>query len=283
LKEAAGGVFAIPKGATTMQIEMRDTAASVGATTAGFRLPTFGLRWGAVFAGLAVGIATNIVLLLVGVAAGLAAIEVADGAGEGAVTIAAGIWHTLSMMAAALAGGYVAARASGLRRTADGMLHGAVAWGVAMVLSLLLATTVSGALLGRVMPAGTAATPAVTADVMRSIDAGQREAAVATLQERLGLSPDQANRIVDQALVLAGREEQASAQGRTETEQALRTASAASGWLSAAILLSLLAGIAGGALGARGTRRVVHGMEQRRAGYTEVEVTSTPTTTVRVE
>jgi hypothetical protein len=131
LKEAAGGVFAIPKGATTMQIEMRDTAASVGATTAGFRLPTFGLRWGAVFAGLAVGIATNIVLLLVGVAAGLAAIEVADGAGEGTVTIAAGIWHTLSMMAAALAGGYVAARASGLRRTADGMLHGAVAWGVA--------------------------------------------------------------------------------------------------------------------------------------------------------
>jgi len=266
-----------------MQIEMTETTVPAGAMATSFRLPTFGLRWGAVFAGLAVGIATNIVLLLIGVAAGLAAIEVGEGASEGAVTIAAGIWHTLSMMLGSLAGGYVAARASGLRRTADGVLHGVVAWGVTMVLSLLLATAVTGVQLGGIMPEGTSGAPAASAEVMRSIDAGQREAAVATLQQRLGLSTDQANRIVDQALILAGREEQASAQGRTETEQALRTAAAASGWLSAAIVLSLLAAIGGGALGARGTRRVVHGMEQRRTGYTEVEVQVPPRKTVRVE
>jgi len=262
-----------------MQIDMTDRASRAGLAPAGDRLPIFNLRWGAVFAGLVVGVAANTLLLLAGAAVGLAVVDVGEPGGP-AMPVAAGIWNTLSMLLAALAGGYVAARAAGLRRSSDGVLHGVVAWGVTMVLSMLLATTVTGALVGGMVP-GTAGRSGVTAEVMRSIDAGERAAAVATLQQRLGVSSEQANRIIDQALILAGREEQASTEARAETEQTLRTASAASGWLSAAIVLSLLAAMGGGALGARGTRREAHGPQQRRA--VAVDSPPPPRKTVRVE
>lgn len=224
-----------------------------------YRLPIYNLRWSAIFAGLVVGVATNLFLVLLGAAAGLAAFDVSAG-GDRSILLAASAWNTVSMVLAALAGGYIAARTSGLRRTPDGILHGVVAWGVTMLLSAILATSAAGATLGGLFAT---AAPRGAGDVVRSVDRGDRQAAIDELQSRLGLSPDQANRIVDQALIMAGREDAASPQGRAEAQQTVRTASIASGWLSAAILLSLLAAMGGGYLGARGTRRV-GGEETRR-------------------
>jgi hypothetical protein len=225
------------------------------------RLPFVNLRWSAVFAGLAVGISANLFLLLVGGAAGLAMFTTeARPSGEG-IAMAAALWNTLCMLIGAFVGGYVAARASGMRRSRDGILHGAVCWGMTMLLSAILAGSAAGSALSGMFSA-ISSEPGAAASVARSAQTGDRQSAVSTLQSQLGLTEEQASRLYDQAQVLAGRE-QGGAQMQEETREGMRTASMASGWLSGAILLSLLAAMGGGMLGARATRRL-GGPELRR-------------------
>lgn len=235
-----------------MQLDISDTAA----TRPVFRLPMLSLRWSGVFAGLVVGIATNLLLLLVGAAVGLAAVDVGEDLTRPAVPIAVSAWNTVSMIIAAFVGGYVAARSAGLHRNSDGVLHGAVSWGATMIVSAIIATSAAGATLGGLFAAAQG-----RADVSRSvagnIQEGDRQSAISNLQSSLGLSADQAAKAVDQALILSGRAERASPAGRESAERTIDTAAVASGWLSAAVLLSLAAGIGGGVLGARGTRRIV--------------------------
>lgn len=228
------------------------------------RLPLLNMRWSAVFAGLAVGISANLFLLLVGGAAGLAVFNTdARPSGQG-VAIAAAIWNLICMIVGAFVGGYVAARASGMRRTTDGVLHGAVAWGMTMLISAALAGSAAGSTLsGMFSTVATRTGSNETAAIARSVQSGDRQQAVTTLQNNLGLSPDQANKIVDQALIMSGRPEQASEESRAEARDTAKNASMATGLLSAAILLSLLAGMGGGMLGARATRRI-GGKELRR-------------------
>lgn len=239
-----------------MQMQMTDTGTPITGTSS-YRLPLANLRWGAIFAGLVVGLSTHALLLMIGAAAGLAA-AAGDAAPEGTMPIAAGVWNTVSMIIAAFVGAYIAARTSGMRRTSDGLLHGAVSWGATMIVSLLLATTLTGGMLGNLFTTGAQGqTGAVSGDVLSSVNQGDRGEAIALLQERAGLTTEQAARVVDQALILRGRGDQASPGAQSAAEDAMRTASVASGWLSAAIVLSLLAAIGGGIVGARGTRRPV--------------------------
>jgi hypothetical protein len=197
-------------------------------------LPLNAVRWSAVLAGMAVGIAVQIVLNLGGVALGLAFNERADAY---VIRLAADAWNTLSMLAGALVGGYVAARASALRRIADGMLHGTVAWGATTLVFAALSLTTAGAL------------------------AGLFNAIAAIGLVGAGAAAEAAGAISTAVPASAGR--------------AARAAATASGWLAIAIVLSLLAGLAGGALGARGARRFTHGT--LRPGLTpNVTVTKGP-------
>jgi hypothetical protein len=242
------------------------------------RLPLLNMRWSAVFAGLAVGISSNLFLLLVGGAAGLAVFNTSAQPTSQGIAIAAGIWNTLCMIAGAFVGGYVAARASGMRRTQDGVLHGTVAWGMTMLLSALLAGSAAGSTLSGMFSAvANHAGGSESSAVARSVESGDRQSAVTALQNSLGLSPDQAGKIVDQALIASGRSESASEQGRADARDTAKNASMATGWLSASILLSLLAAMGGGMLGARATRRI-GGKELRR------EIVRTgPETNIRTE
>ena len=202
-------------------------------------LPINAVRWSGVLAGMAVGIAVHLVFNLGGVALGLAFNE---RSGAYAIRLAADAWNTLSMLAGALVGGYVAARASALRRIADGMLHGTVAWGATTLVFAMIALTTAGALAGGLFNA--------IAEIGRLGAAAAAEAAGAISTT----APARADS--------AGR------------------AAAASGWLAVAITLSLLAGLAGGALGARGARRFTHGV--LRPGITpNVTVTKEPNPTAR--
>lgn len=210
---------------------MNDTAFTVRP------LPINSVRWGAVLAGMAVGIAVHLALNLGGVALGLALNERGDAY---AIPLAAGAWNTLSMLAGALVGGYVAARASALRRIADGMLHGTVTWGATTLVFGVIALTTAGALAG---------------GLFNAIAENGRLGGAAVAE---GVSA-----IPTPALATADR-----------------AARAASGWLAVAIMLSLFAGLAGGALGARGARRFTHGL--LRPGLTpNVTVTKEPNTTAR--
>lgn len=236
-----------------MAIEITPTATLRDPQT--YRTPLAAIRWGAIIAGLAVGIAAHLFLMLLGAAAGLAVLDVGERT-EGGIMAAVG-WNAVSMIVAAFAGAYVAARAAGLRRTADGILHGVVAWGVTMLLTAFLLSSLAGTAIGALLGESSSSQHLAGADIARQIDEGSRQEAIATLRDRLEISRDQAARLVDQALALSGREESASPQGREAAQQTLRTASIASGWLSGAILLSLLAAMGGGLLGARGTRREI--------------------------
>jgi hypothetical protein len=155
--------------------------------------PIHALRWSAVFAGIPVGIALQMALAAAGGALGFGVVEQPRALG---IPMAAAAWNALSLLIASGAGGYVAGRASGLRRTADGMLHGTVAWAATTIALAWLSTGESGSLLGGLF--------------------------AALAQTRPALSP------------------------------------AASAWLALATGLSLLAGMLGGMLGARGARRFVH-------------------------
>lgn len=202
-------------------------------------LPINAVRWSAVLAGMAVGIAVQIVFNLGGIAFGLALNLRGD---EYVIRLAPSAWNTLSMLAGALVGGYVAARASALRRIADGMLHGMVAWGATTLVFAVLASTTAGALSG----------------LFNTIAEIGRLGVVAAAEAGSAISTP--------GPVTAGR--------------AARAAATASGWLAVAIVLSLLAALVGGALGARGARRFTHGT--LRPGLTpNVRVTKGPDTAPR--
>jgi hypothetical protein len=253
-----------------MQIEVTETPMRA------YRLPSFNLRWSGIFAGLVVGIAVNLVLMLLGAAAGLAVFNVGDS--PAGIPLAVAIWNTLCMVLAAFAGGYVAARSAGMRRASDGVLHGAVAWGATMVLSALLATSATGLALGSLFTTS----PREAPEAIASLNLNDRQEAARTLEQRLGLTPEQANRAVDQALALSGREEEVSPANREAAEQGLRAASVASGWLSGAIVLSLLAAMGGGVLGAHGAQRLAGAQRRRAMMKRRPQTTPPPEVQVRV-
>lgn len=237
-------------------------------------IPLDGIRWPAVFAGLAVGLGVHLLLMLFGIAFGLAVYGAGQSPDGGSVSIAAAVWNTISMLIAALVGGFVAARSSGLRRNADGMIHGVVAWGAAMLFFAALTGSVTGTAVSGMF--GMAASPAVSersadsasmGELLTSIQRGDRESAVRTLRERFGLTEEQAGQAADRAMAMTGSAP-ASPEASSDVRDTAKTAAAASTWLSAMILLSLLAGAGGGLLGAHGARnRALHGRydEQRIA------------------
>lgn len=235
-----------------------------------------GIRWGAVLAGVAVGISVQLALTLLGLATGLSSTEVTRGETLGAGPL---IWAGFSMMVAAFVGGYVAARMSGLKRKADGVLHGAVAWAVTTILFALLATTIGGTLMsgiftnmGQLPGAAAKGGESPLAAIVRGqignmdaeslrrfqewIQAGQREQAIEQLTTTMGVEPERAANLVDQALIMSGAPASASAQSRAQTESAMDSAGMAAWAVFIAVSLGLVLGIAGGALGARGARRV---------------------------
>jgi hypothetical protein len=225
------------------------------------------LSWPAVFASLAVGISVMLLLTLAGVAVGVSIVE--PGAdGPRAITMAAAAWQTLSMLIAAIVGGYVAARLSGLRRTADGVLHGAVSWGATTLLYAALATTALGTLtagmFGLLAPATAGSAGAASAT-------GDRDQAQRTL-ESIGLTAEQSRIVLEQ---LAGSTPSQAA-GLAPVEEAADTVGTATGWLTATVLLSLLLSLVGGGIGTRGVRRGNRRMEQRATSATSVTEAAPP-------
>lgn len=271
--------MAINEGRTVTE----DAVRQVEAVNYNLRRPMFpAIRWGAVLAGVAVGVSVQLALTLLGIATGLTTAEVGEGEPMGTGPL---IWAGFSMLVAAFVGGYVSARMSGLKRRADGILHGAVSWAVTTILFAVLATSVGGALVSGVFSnmsqlaragvsaAGSGGSPLaslvraqggrVDPEAMQQfqqlIQAGQREQAIQLLNNRMGIDPTRASGVVDQALIMTGSPQAASPQGRATAEGTMRTAGTAAWVVFLAVALALAIGIGGGALGAAGSRRVSWG------------------------
>ncbi|HEX2825334.1 MAG TPA: hypothetical protein VHP37_03235 [Burkholderiales bacterium] len=212
------------------------------------------VSWPAIFASLAVGISVMLLLTLAGVAVGVSVVDTGTDSPR-AITMGAAAWQTISMLVAAVVGGFVAARLSGLRRTGDGVLHGAVSWGATTVLYAALATTALGTLtagmFGLLAPA-----PQETSAAAPQL--GDRDQMQRTL-ESMGIDAGQARAITERLSTPAA----ATTAPRSTVEDAATTVGTATGWLSATVLLSLVLSMIGGAMGTRGARRINRRVEHR--------------------
>jgi hypothetical protein len=251
--------------------------ATVTDNGAALRRPFFSaLRWGAILAGVVVGIALQLVLTLLGIATGLSTVDVT--AADTGSTTGPLLWAGVSMLIAAFVGGYVAARSSGLKRKSDGILHGATAWGVTTLLFVILAASAGGSMLGGIFgtmgdamsQTGSSAVaggflnrqfgnvdPGIVDRFERQIQAGHRNEAIQLLVGSLNMDEERAAAIVDQALIVAGSPAQASPQGRATANRTVQMASSTAWMVFGAVALSLALGMSGGLLGASGARRTV--------------------------
>lgn len=108
------------------------------------------LSWGAVFAGVVIAVAVQLVLGILGAGIGLTMVDPFEGTTPGAAGfgIGAGIFWLITTVIALGAGGYAAARVAGVHDRFDALVHGLVVWGVTLILTLYLLTSVVGGIIG---------------------------------------------------------------------------------------------------------------------------------------
>ena len=205
------------------------------------------LRWGAILAGVAAGLSTQLLLAMLGLASGLSLTQLSEGVAPGSSTL---LWSILSLLVAAVVGSYVAGRVSGLSRKTDGILHGLVTWSVSTLLFVLMATSLGGTLISGIfydVGQGTATSNQAASSIgfvgmlnrqigsnlspqdfrvlQEDILSGKRDTAISFLTTRSGLRTDKAAAIVDQALILSGQSLLASTEARANAEQSIKAAS----------------------------------------------------------
>jgi hypothetical protein len=249
-------------------------------STSNFKRPLLSsIRWGAVIAGVAVGISVQLLLTLLGIASGLSMTSVQEGEVPGAGTL---IWAGIALLLSGFIGAYVTGYMCGLKRRTDGMLHGVVSWAVTTLLFVTLATSAGGSLLSGIFSGVGSTSNAIAqggaAGVLRALISneiatdlsnesirtlqqqmanGQRDQAIEYMSANMGLRRDQASAIVDQAFILSGSPERASVQGREAADRAIRNASLAAWLVFVAVVLSLALSLVGGALGTMTAKRSV--------------------------
>lgn len=105
------------------------------------------ISWGGVIAGALVAISISFLLNILGIGIGLTSIDPLtdsqpfDGLGIGTI-----VWWILSNLSSLFVGGLVAARAAGLPSATDGGIHGFLAWGLYLMVSVLLITSITGSI-----------------------------------------------------------------------------------------------------------------------------------------
>lgn len=141
------------------------------------------ISWAAIFGGVILVMAVQLLLSLLGAGIGLGTVNTNAGTTPDASTlgIGAGVWWVVSSIIALCFGGYVSAWLAGIEIRWDGMLHGLVTWGIATLLTIYLLTSAVGGIIGGGFSAlGSAASAA---------GSGAKDAAQ-PLADAAGVSPD---------------------------------------------------------------------------------------------
>ena len=141
------------------------------------------VSWQAIFAGVVLVLALQILLSLLGAGIGLNTVNVNAGTTPSAsgFGMGAGLWWLISSCLALFAGGYVAAWLAGNEIKFDGMLHGLVAWAIATIVTLYLLSSALGSLVGGGFSALSGAA---------SSTGGAIKSASTPIANSVGLSPD---------------------------------------------------------------------------------------------
>ena len=189
------------------------------------------VSWGAIFAGVVVGLVTQVLLTMLGVGIGIATLDPGAGDNPSASTfsIGSGIWYVLSGIIAAYVGGYVAARMSGKTVATTGALHGLTTWAFTTLLVLYLLSTAVGSIVGGTFSGVAGAVGGVGQTVARAAGPMLAEADPLDAMEgqirATGNDPEALNAAAVNAMraLVTGDEAQAET-ARQEATQALATA-----------------------------------------------------------
>lgn len=103
------------------------------------------LSWGAIFAGLVIATALQLLFAVLGGAIGLDAWDTDSGRSLG---IGAAVWAAISILLSLYIGGTITGRLAGILARKDGVLHGMVLWAVSTLLTVWLIASGVGALAG---------------------------------------------------------------------------------------------------------------------------------------
>ncbi len=140
------------------------------------------VAWSAIFAGAFVVIAVELLLGVLGAGVGLGLVSPSGGApAASSLSIGAGLWWLVSTIIAFVFGSYVAARLAGVATRYDGVLHGLVIWGVAVLVTFYLLTSAVGGAIGGAF--------SVVGHTISVASQGIKEAAP-QLTSAVGLTPD---------------------------------------------------------------------------------------------
>ncbi len=212
----------------------------------------FRLSWGAIFAGLVVAMVLQVLLSLLGLAIGLTVWDPGDPAA--ALGVGAGVWVAVAGLISLFVGGIVAGRMAGVLTPGDGAMHGVVLWGLSVIVTLWLTTAGVGMVLGGAFQlVGTAAGAGVglvgeeVAIVgLEAAVRDDRQAVVQGVAQRTGLTPAEADQLVQDL-------EQAVTDVEVDPERVRRTAEdvaagvAEASWWALLVLLLAAGAAAGGA------------------------------------
>lgn len=108
------------------------------------------ISWAAIFGGVILALAVQLVLSLLGAGIGLGTVSTnaGDTPSASSLGIGAGIWWVISSCLAIAAGGYVAAWLAGIEIRFDGVLHGLITWGITTLVTFWLLTSAIGGIIG---------------------------------------------------------------------------------------------------------------------------------------
>ncbi|BCA56538.1 conserved membrane protein of unknown function [Nitrospira sp. KM1] len=187
-----------------MEVERTIQQWSVGSTR---------IKWGAVFAGWSVGLATQMMLTLLGLAIGAWSIDLRDPQATDGIPMGTGVWTGISMLISAFVGGYVTARGSGSYVRTDGLYHGIVVWGVNWLIFAWLTTTAMSYLAGGLFSAlGT---------TVQAMSRGVSEATSAAISQTSGIaiSTDELKKQVESVMQATGKKELQPSEVRKDADK----------------------------------------------------------------
>jgi hypothetical protein len=188
-----------------MNRDPESTVAGV-AHAAPLALQTRRVSWQAVFAGVVVALALQVLFAMLGTGIGASTIDpvAADGSpSASAFGTGAAVWWGVSSLIALFAAGWVSGRLSGAPRAGDGGWHGVIAWALSVLAIVWLVSSAAGTVLrsaGGVL--GTVAT--ATATGAAAVAPGIADAAKEQL-DRSGISLDGIKREAQQLLAQTGK------------------------------------------------------------------------------
>lgn len=120
------------------------------------------VSWSAVFAGVVMAFAAQIILNLIGVSIGAATMQGAEPS-PGAFSLSAAVWTAITGIIAAFIGGYTAGRLAGEPEKSTAGWHGLISWAASIIAITLVMTTAAGGLLaGPLQSMASQSTAAIT-------------------------------------------------------------------------------------------------------------------------